>query len=553
MRINIRFFCMMMLLLMFLSSAAFAATVSLPQNISPGFGSTQWYIYNNGGTSTGAPFTGSCSGGPGLVIVDANSASGAGDAFDNAYQIFVNGSIVNNSTVDLTGTTLTLGPVSMAVNVTVQYHFFTDKSLGRITVFLYNPTGSPVDVTVQVPVNFGSDGGTILRATSSGDLIVTTADRWIVTSDSGPSDPVNTTVMYGPGAAVTPTSYTTTVFDCANTNGLGATFDVSVPAGATRALMFFAGLGDITGAANTVAGAIAVAGALFDAAGLDPALLEGLSSQQQSEIVNWMETTYSISGTVKTLGGMPGTPIAGVTITGSGGCSGTITTDGNGNYTLPGIPDGSICTVTPSKAGYAFTPISRTVNINGANITGQDFAGRFTGTPTYSLSGRVTTGGNPLPNVTMNLRGCAIAATITDANGNYIFSGIPNNSVCTVTPFMTGYAFTPTSRTVTINGANVTGQDFAGAISIATYSISGTVRTRGGATPGVPVQNVTLTLSGAASGTTTTNSLGNYMFTGLSNGNYTVTPSQTGSTFTPVNRNVTINNANVTGQDFTRN
>ncbi len=274
---------------------------------------------------------------------------------------------------------------------------------------------------------------------------------------------------------------------------------------------------------------------------------------------------YSLSGTVKTrsltLPGnpIPSVPIPGVTITGSGGCSGTTTTDASGNYTLPGISNGSVCTVTPSKTAYAFTPASRTVTINGANVTGQDFTGLFSGTPTYSLSGRVTAGGSPLPNVTITGSGGCSGSTTTAGNGDYTLLGISNGSVCKVTPSMTSYTFAPASRTVTINGANVTGQDFAGTISTATYSISGTVKTRssvmpGNPIPGVPIPGVTITGSGGCSGTTTTDGSGNYTLLGISNGSVcTVTPSKTDYAFTPVSRIVTINGANVTGQDFTRN
>ncbi len=44
---------------------------------------------------------------------------------------------------------------------------------------------------------------------------------------------------------------------------------------------------------------------------------------------------------------------------------------------------------------------------------------------------------------------------------------------------------------------------------------------------------VTVTLSGTSSATTTTNSSGYYSFTGLANGDYVVTPTRTGCTFTP--------------------
>ena len=62
---------------------------------------------------------------------------------------------------------------------------------------------------------------------------------------------------------------------------------------------------------------------------------------------------------------------------------------------------------------------------------------------------------------------------------------------------------------------------------------------------------VTLTLSGAQNATTTSGQDGSYLFTGLSNGTYTVTPSySSGWGFTPPNRSVPISGADVSGQDF---
>ena len=78
-----------------------------------------------------------------------------------------------------------------------------------------------------------------------------------------------------------------------------------------------------------------------------------------------------------------------------------------------------------------------------------------------------------------------------------------------------------------------------------TYSVSGTISpTTGGG-------GATVTLSGAASATASPNSSGAYTFTGLANGTYAVTPSNTGYTFSPVSQNKTVNGANVTGINFT--
>jgi hypothetical protein len=164
---------------------------------------------------------------------------------------------------------------------------------------------------------------------------------------------------------------------------------------------------------------------------------------------------------------------------------------------------------------------------------------------TYSISGTVRTSeGSPISGVTITLSGDATSTVTTDTNGNYTFTGLVNCNY-TGTPSKTGYTFSPASRPVTINDANVTGQDFTGAAGI-TYSISGTVKTASG----TPIAGVTMNLSGGATGSTTTDSQGTYKFTGLSKGAYTIIPSKAGYTFTPTNRNVTIKSVNVTRQDF---
>jgi ribulose-5-phosphate 4-epimerase/fuculose-1-phosphate aldolase len=145
--------------------------------------------------------------------------------------------------------------------------------------------------------------------------------------------------------------------------------------------------------------------------------------------------------------------LAGVTVALSGVATKTTTTDANGNYTFTTLGNGSY-TVTPSKTGYSFLPTNRSVTVNGANVTGQDFTGT-----TFSLSGTITSGGGPLAGVTVVLSGAATKTTTTNASGNYTFTTLGNGSY-TVTPSKTGYSFLPTNRSVPVNGANVTGQDF---------------------------------------------------------------------------------------------
>ncbi len=77
-----------------------------------------------------------------------------------------------------------------------------------------------------------------------------------------------------------------------------------------------------------------------------------------------------------------------------------------------------------------------------------------------------------------------------------------------------------------------------------TYSITGTVS-------GSVVSGVTIAVTGTASKTTTTGVAGTYTISGLANGSYTVTPSYSGATFTPVSASVTVAGANVSSVNFT--
>ena len=76
-----------------------------------------------------------------------------------------------------------------------------------------------------------------------------------------------------------------------------------------------------------------------------------------------------------------------------------------------------------------------------------------------------------------------------------------------------------------------------------TYVLSGKVT-------GVVQQGVTISLSGAAMATTTTNTSGAYSFSGLTNGYYTVTASLANYAFNPASRPSAINYANAVTPDF---
>jgi len=249
--------------------------------------------------------------------------------------------------------------------------------------------------------------------------------------------------------------------------------------------------------------------------------------------------TYSISGQVTS----NGSGLSGVAVALSGASSATAITGASGNFAFTGLANGSY-TVTPSKTGFTFNPASSPQTVSGADIPGVSLVATQVQAATYSVSGQVTSNGSGLSGVTVALSGTSSATTITNAGGNYTFTGLYNGSY-TVTPSRTGFTFNPASSPQTVSGANIPGVNFSATpVPAGTYSISGQV-TFGGFGVGA-----TVALSGADSATAFTDADGSYVFTGLENGSYTVTPSKAGWTFNPASSPQTVSGADIPGVDF---
>jgi hypothetical protein len=174
------------------------------------------------------------------------------------------------------------------------------------------------------------------------------------------------------------------------------------------------------------------------------------------------------------------------------------------------------------------------------NASSGSYQARYGAGSSFSISGTISGSGGSA--ATVALSGTATASTTADSSGNYSFTGLLNGSY-TVTPSRAGFTFTPTSQTVTVNGASVPATNFT-STALPTFSISGTISGSGGSA-------ATVTLGGAANATTTANASGIYTFTGLLNGSYTVTPSKSGFTFTPTSQSVPVNGASVANVNFT--
>jgi len=229
-------------------------------------------------------------------------------------------------------------------------------------------------------------------------------------------------------------------------------------------------------------------------------------------------------------GGVSGGTLQGVHINLSGAAAGNTTTNASGNYSFTGLAVGNY-TVTPSLAGFVFSPISHVVTVSGADVIGTNFTQTISAAATSILSG--TASGAVAQNVLINLSGLNTGSLLTDSSGNYSFSGLAAGSY-TVAPSLAGFIFRPVSSVATLTGGiNAPGFNFtATADGSSTSSLSGTVS-------GAVVRNVTINLGGANIGSAFTDVNGKYSFTGLAAGSYTVTPSSAGHTFSPASSTVT--------------
>ena len=224
-----------------------------------------------------------------------------------------------------------------------------------------------------------------------------------------------------------------------------------------------------------------------------------------------------------------GTGLAGVTLS---GCASQTTTVSGGSYEIYPVMVGTNCTLTPSLAGYTFSPASIPFNDIFTWETGNFTATLNSGS--YTISGTVSSG---LAGVAMS--GCGSGAT-TGSGGAYSIT-VGYGTSCTLTPSYVGYTFSPSSKSFTNITSNQTGVNFTA--TLITFTITGTVTYNGSGMSGV-------TLSGCGSGATT-GSNGAYSTTVGYGTSCTLTPSYPGYTFSPSSKALSYITSNQTGVNFT--
>jgi Abnormal spindle-like microcephaly-assoc'd, ASPM-SPD-2-Hydin len=221
-----------------------------------------------------------------------------------------------------------------------------------------------------------------------------------------------------------------------------------------------------------------------------------------------------------------------------------------------------LCCLASSGCGKGLSSASLT--------TKGSVASQLAANPALVQFGSVAVGENASKTITVTNPGTA-TLTVSQASvtaGTFVLTGL------TLPLALTGgqsasfsVVFAPTSAGASTSNVTLANN---GSVSPLAISLSGT-GTSGTGTPGTGTGGIgaptafsisgnissadngsgaTVTLTGAASRTTSADASGNYGFTGLSSGSYTVTPSKTGFAFNPPNLSVSVNNSGVTNGNF---
>lgn len=250
---------------------------------------------------------------------------------------------------------------------------------------------------------------------------------------------------------------------------------------------------------------------------------------------------YSVSGNIQLDGGGG---FEGVTVDLSPG-GGSAVTDVNGDYSIPGVFNGNY-TITPSLAGYEFSPTELNITVADADSIGNDFTGSEIVAQTYSISGAISVGTSFLQNVTITVEPGS-HVTSTDVNGLYSVADLaPGNY--TVTPSKTGFLFTPPSASVEIVASDLTDVDFdAYPDNSGTFTVSGIVN---GPPGGLSGATITLTPQSGPPINGISGPGGGYSIPDVPSGIYTATCSKSGWLITPSSQQVVVVDQNVSGVNW---
>ncbi len=230
-----------------------------------------------------------------------------------------------------------------------------------------------------------------------------------------------------------------------------------------------------------------------------------------------------------------------LSLSSAGVLSGTPSAAGSGSVTFQVKDSGGLTgTATLTVAAYAALALP---TANPSSLPAATINTPYTGAIT-------ATGG--VPSYTWYLNGVALP---TDGSQTAVSNGLSVSNTGGNTLTVTGTPTTSTTVNLPVSikdsvGTSVGPVAYTVAAST-TYSVSGNVSLSTPCGNSAPLSGITLTISGSNATTTSDNS-GNFSFSGLANGSYTITPSISGpsAAFYPASQSVTINGANGTFAAF---
>jgi hypothetical protein len=219
----------------------------------------------------------------------------------------------------------------------------------------------------------------------------------------------------------------------------------------------------------------------------------------------------------------------GATLSYTDGGSQTVTANGSGLYTIT-IHYGWAGTVTPSKAGYTFTPASMTYTAISVDQTGQSYSASL---DEHTISGNAGVGG-----ATLSYTDGGPETVTAESDGSYEIS-VDYGWTGTVTPTKTGYTFTPASRTYPAVTGDQNTENYTATLD--THVITGNAGVGG----------ATLSYDDGGTQTVTANaSTGVYTITIHYGWTGTVTPSKAGYTFSPTSKTYPAISVDQTAQNY---
>ena len=440
---------------------------------------------------------------------------------DNVDQVIIRG----NRATGLTGTAVNL----RGSRVSVIDNQFTQNLIG--VTFPSSSTSSAV-TSARIRNNdlSGNTSGLLLVSTAPTGLLDASRNYWgiqaptvsagttasgptVVDQRSGATDQVIVSpYLDGPnGSPVLPAG--TITGQVRDSSGVGVS-GVQVSAGSIQVTTDGLGRYELTGLTGDQSYTVSISAT--PKAGFIPAgpttRVVFLATGQAATADFQIAPTASITGRVTDLSG---TGVSGVTV--NVGQSLT-TTNADGRYSFTGLTTNQAYTVTISASGSGLPsgyvsagPTTRQVFLAASGATGADFMV----TRTLSVLARVVDSlGSPIVGASVTI-GEAIQTTgVNGTTSRTVTSG----SITVSTQALSGYVIVgPSSTQVNVSSGSSATVTF---VMAATSSITGRVVD----TVGVGVAGVTVTLSGAGTGSTTSRSDGTYQFIGLtSTGPHSVT------------------------------